>query len=195
MSESQAVLKITKPVKLLAFVAAASIIVTLVSGALGIVSMRNFFLRAIDPKHMRESAIAITGLKEPLPAPDFTYVMVSHPVVFMERAKDKAQISYWTYEGNADTDLAEDIDKAYGMGILSPQNWVKFQSIKAKGKKEINGRTVTYVQGPMKDAQDVTYEGLIASVQDGKKVTMLKAYQPSDRPFDTDQVLGWLVRP
>lgn len=195
--ESQAILKITRPVKLLALVSAAFIVLTLVGGALGIVSLREFFLKAIDPRYMRETAMAITGLPEPLPSPDFNYVMAArsaNSVVFMERPSDKAQVSYWSYAGDADTDPAQELDRAYDAGIVSPTSWPRFQSITSKGKRDINGRTVTFIQGPLKDPQGVTYEGIIACVLDGKKVLMLKDYQPSDRPFDTNQALGWLAR-
>lgn len=190
-------LKISGPIRLLAIASALVIVAAAVGIASGIVSMRNFFLQAIDPKYMRETATFITGFAEPVPEKGFNPVMaakLTKAVVFLENPKDKTQISFWRYQGE-DLDGEQELDRAYDMGIWTPTNWAKFQSITTKGKTEINGKTIAYLQGPLKDQAGDTYEGLIACTIEGDKIVMLQAMQPSDRPFDRDKVLAWLARP
>ena len=190
-------LKISGPIRLLAIASALVIVAAAVGIASGIVAMRNFFLQAIDPKYMRETATFITGLADPVPVPGFNQVMaakLTKAVIFLENPKDKTQVSFWRYEGE-DLDAVQELDRAYDMGIWTPTNWAKFQSITSKGKTEINGKTITYVQGPLKDQAGDTYEGLIACTIEGDNIVLLQAMQPSDRPFDRDKVLAWLARP
>ena len=190
-------LKISGPIRLLAIASALVIVAAAVGIASGIVAMRNFFLQAIDPKYMRETATFITGLADPVPVPGFNQVMaakLTKAVIFLENPKDKTQVSFWRYEGE-DLDAEQELDRAYDMGIWTPTNWAKFQSITSKGKTEINGKTITYVQGPLKDQAGDTYEGLIACTIKGDNIVLLQAMQPSDRPFDRDKVLAWLARP
>ncbi len=190
-------LKISGPIRLLAIASALVIVAAAVGIASGIVAMRNFFLQAIDPKYMRETATFITGLADPVPVPGFNQVMaakLTKAVIFLENPKDKTQVSFWRYQGE-DLDAVQELDRAYDMGIWTPTNWAKFQSITSKGKAEINGKTITYVQGPLKDQAGDTYEGLIACTIEGDKIVLLQAMQPSDRPFDRDKVLAWLARP
>lgn len=189
-------LKISGPIRLLAIASALVIVAAAVGIASGIVAMRNFFLQAIDPKYMRETATFITGLPDPVPVPGFNQVMakLTKAVIFLENPKDKTQVSFWRYQGE-DLDAVQELDRAYDMGIWTPTNWAKFQSITSKGKTEINGKTITYVQGPLKDQAGETYEGLIACTIEGDKIVLLQAMQPSDRPFDKDKVLAWLARP
>lgn len=190
-------LKISGPIRLLAIASALVIVAAAVGIASGIVAMRNFFLQAIDPKYMRETATFITGLPDPVPVPGFNQVMaakLTKAVIFLENPKDKTQVSFWRYQGE-DLDAVQELDRAYDMGIWTPTNWAKFQSITSKGKTEINGKTITYVQGPLKDQAGDTYEGLIACTIEGDKIVLLQAMQPSDRPFDKDKVLAWLARP
>ena len=190
-------LKISGPIRLLAIASALVIVAAAVGIASGIVAMRNFFLQAIDPKYMRETATFITGLADPVPVPGFNQVMaakLTKAVIFLENPKDKTQVSFWRYEGE-DLDAVQELDRAYDMGIWTPTNWAKFQSITSKGKTEINGKTITYVQGPLKDQAGDTYEGLIACTIKGDNIVLLQAMQPSDRPFDRDKVLAWLARP
>ncbi len=190
-------LKISGPIRLLAIASALVIVATAVGIATGIVSMRNFFLQAIDPKYMRETATFVTGFADPVPEPGFSQVMaakLAKAVIFLENPKDKTQVSFWRYQGE-DLDAVQELDRAYDMGIWTPTNWAKFQSITSKGKAEVNGKTITYVQGPLKDQSGNTYEGLIACTIAGDKIVVLQAMQPSDRPFDRDKVLAWLARP
>jgi|JI10StandDraft_1071094.scaffolds.fasta_scaffold46570_5 hypothetical protein len=190
-------LKISGPIRLLAIASALVIVAAAVGIASGIVAMRNFFLQAIDPKYMRETATFITGLADPVPVPGFNQVMaakLTKAVIFLENPKDKTQVSFWRYEGE-DLDAVQELDRAYDMGIWTPTNWAKFQSITSKGKTEINGKTITYVQGPLKDQAGDTYEGLIACTIEGDNIVLLQAMQPSDRPFDREKVLAWLARP
>jgi len=190
-------LKISGPIRLLAIASALVIVAAAVGIASGIVAMRNFFLQAIDPKYMRETATFITGLADPVPVPGFNQVMaakLTKAVIFLENPKDKTQVSFWRYEGE-DLDAVQELDRAYDMGIWTPTNWAKFQSITSKGKTEINGKAITYVQGPLKDQAGDTYEGLIACTIKGDNIVLLQAMQPSDRPFDRDKVLAWLARP
>lgn len=190
-------LKISGPIRLLAIASALVIVAAAVGIASGIVAMRNFFLQAIDPKYMRETATFITGLADPVPVPGFNQVMaakLAKAVIFLENPKDKTQVSFWRYQGE-DLDAVQELDRAYDMGIWTPTNWAKFQSITSKGKTEINGKTITYVQGPLKDQAGDTYEGLIACTIEGDNIVLLQAMQPSDRPFDRDKVLAWLARP
>ena len=190
-------LKISGPIRLLAIASALVIVAAAVGIASGIVAMRNFFLQAIDPKYMRETATFITGLADPVPVPGFNQVMaakLTKAVIFLENPKDKTQVSFWRYEGE-DLDAEQELDRAYDMGIWTPTNWAKFQSITSKGKTEINGKTITYVQGPLKDQAGDTYEGLIACTIKGDNIVLLQAMQPSDRPFDREKVLAWLARP
>ena len=120
---------------------------------------------------------------------------MTRAVIFLENPKDKTQVSFWRYQGE-DLDADQELDRAYDMGIWTPTNWAKFQSITSKGKKEINGKTVTYWQGPLKDQQgETTYEGLIACTITRDKIVVMQAMQPSDRPFDKDKLLAWLARP
>jgi hypothetical protein len=199
---------LSRPVKLLAFFAALAIVAAAAAIVLGIVSMRDFFIRAIDPKYMKETAAFVTGYADPIPEPGFNQIMaakMTRAVIFLENPKDKTQVSFWRYQGE-DLDAEQELDRAYDMGIWTPTNWAKFQSITSKGKKEINGKTVNYWQGPLKDQQgDTTYEGLIACIitrddtsAKGKaedKIVVMQAMQPSDRPFDKDKLLAWLARP
>lgn len=194
-------LKVSGLIRLLAIVSALVIVATAVGIASGIVAMRNFFLQAIDPTYMRETAAFITGFADPVPRPGFNQVMaakLTKAVIFLENPKDKTQVSFWRYQGE-DLDAVQELDRAYDMGIWTPTNWAKFQSITSKGKKEINGKVITYVQGPLKDQSGDTYEGLIACTISrdpaGDKIVLLQAMQPSDRPFDRDKVLAWLARP
>lgn len=194
-------LKVSRPIKVLATLAALIIVAAATGIGFGIVSMRNFFLQAIDPKYMRETAAFVTGFADPVPEAGFNQVMaarMTRAVIFLENPKDKTQVSFWSYKGE-DIDAVQELDRVYDMGIWTPSTWAKFQSIASKGKKEINGKKVTYVQGPMKDQAGDTYEGLIACTisadEGGDKIVLLQALQPSDRPFDTDKVLAWLARP
>ncbi|MFA6212546.1 MAG: hypothetical protein WCT03_07555 [Candidatus Obscuribacterales bacterium] len=200
-------LKVSRPIKVLATLAALIIVAAASGIAVGIVSMRNFFLQAIDPKYMRETAAFVTGFADPVPEAGFNQVMaarMTRAVIFLENPKDKTQVSFWSYKGE-DIDAVQELDRVYDMGIWTPSTWAKFQSITSKGKKEINGKKVTYIQGPMKDQAGDTYEGLIACTistnsaenaeEGGAKIVLLQALQPSDRPFDTDKVLAWLARP
>mgnify|MGYP000555971907 CR=1 FL=1 len=194
-------LKISGPIRLLAIASVLVIVATAVGIASGIVSMRNFFLQAIDPKYMRETAAFVTGFADPVPEAGFNPIMAAHltrAVIFLENPKNKTQVSFWRYQGE-DLDAVQELDRAYDMGIWTPSNWAKFQSVTSKGKAEVNGKTITYVQGPLKDQQGDTYEGLIACTISrdpaGEKIVLLQAMQPSDRPFDRDKVLAWLARP
>ncbi len=190
-------LKISRPIRILAIVSALAIVAAAAGIAAGIFSMRNFFLQAIDPKFMRETATFITGFAEPVPEPGFNPIMAVHlpaAVIFLENPKDKTEVSFWRYQGK-DLDAVQELDRAYDMGILMPTNSAKFQSITSKGKKEINGKTITYLQGPLKDQRGNTFEGLIACTIEGDKIVMLQAMQPSDRPFHSDRALAWLARP
>lgn len=200
-------LKVSRPIKFLAILAALAIVAAAAAIAFGIVSMRNFFIQAIDPKYMKETAAFVTGFADPIPEPGYNQVMAAHmtrAVIFLENPKDKTQVSFWRYQGE-DLDADQELDRAYDMGIWTPTNWAKFQSITSKGKKEINGKTVTYWQGPLKDQQgETTYEGLIACIitrdtsardKAGDKIVLMQAMQPSDRAFDKDKLLAWLARP
>ena len=146
---------------------------------------------------MRETAAFVTGFADPVPEAGFNPIMAAHltrAVIFLENPKNKTQVSFWRNQGE-DLDAVQELDRAYDMGIWTPTNWAKFQSISSKGKTEINGKAITYVQGPLKDQAGDTYEGLIACVIEGDKIVLLQAMQPSDRPFDKDKVLAWLARP
>ena len=200
-------LNVSRPIKVLAFMAALAIVATATAIALGIVSVRNFFTQAVDPKYMKETAAFVTGFADPIPESGFNQVMaaqMTRAVIFLENPKDKTQVAFWRYPGER-LDADQELDSAYDMGILTPTNWAKFQSITSKGKIEINGKTITYWQGPLKDQQgDTTYEGLIACIitrdksardKAGDKIVLMQAMQPSDRPFDKDKLLAWLARP
>lgn len=195
-------LNVSRSIKVLAFFAALVIVAVAAAIALGIVSMRNFFIQAVDPKYMKETAAFVTGFADPIPEPGFKPVMaarMTRAVIFLENPKDKTQVSFWRYQGES-LDADQELDSAYDMGIWTPTNWAKFQSITSKGKKDINGKTVTYWQGPLKDQQgETTYEGLIACTitrdKGGDKIVTMQAMQPSDRPFEMDKLLAWLARP
>ncbi|CAN5593931.1 hypothetical protein BH11CYA1_BH11CYA1_25010 [soil metagenome] len=190
-------LKLSGPIKVLAASAALLILSAACAIGFGIVSMRNFFIQAIDAKYMSDTAVFITGVANPVAEPGFKPIMAAHltrAVVFFENVKDKTQVSFWSYTGE-DLDAVQELDRVYDIGIWTPSNWAKFQSITNKGKKTINGQAVTYVQGPLKDQAGDTYEGLIACTIQGDKIVLLQTMQPSDRPFDTDKVLAWLARP
>ncbi len=186
--------KITNPVKMLAGLAAFCIIAAAVSGAAGIVMMRDFFKKSVDPQAMSETTTYITGAADPLPG--FTKVMaarLSRSVVFLQ-SPDHTEVSFWRYETPEVVDPDEELEHMYDNGIWTPTKWAHFQSAAKASKKEIDGRTITYWQGRLKDQQGTIYEGLIACQAEGKKVQMIQVIQPSDRPFDTNKALGWLAQ-
>jgi len=186
-------LKISPAVKLLAGLAAFTILSAAVSGAVGIVMMRDFFKKSVDPQAMIETTTYVTGRPDPLPG--FSKVMaarINRAVVFLQRP-DNTEVSFWRYESLDAVDPDQELDRIYDYGIWTPTKWAHFQSRQKASTKEIDGRTITYWQGQLKDQQGIIYEGLIACLVVGKRVQLLEVIQPSDRPFDIDASLNWLA--
>ncbi len=188
-------LKITTPVKMLAALAAFCIIAAAVSGVWGIVMMRDFFKKSVNPQAMSEVSTYITGSADPLPG--FTKVMAASinpgAVVFLQ-SPDHTEVLFWRYQRSSVVDPDEELERMYDNGIWTPTKWAHFQSAAKASKKEIDGRTITYWQGRLKDQDGTIYEGLIACLAEGKMVRIIEVIQPSDRPFDTNKALGWLAQ-
>ena len=194
-------------IKIAAALAAVALILAGVGGVMTISWARTAMLNAIDQPHIAATLKRIGEFPDHLLFDDKNepngqyHAVLGGPlplldadgVAFDEKAAQLQFIISRYKSVSSDPDALEEIDHFYEFPALLPtMTGGKFVSIVDKAKVPIAGRQFNYETVLLKDDRGASYKGMIGCLVAGRKVVVVEAASPAERPFDSKFVLDFL---
>lgn len=209
-----------KPVKVLACLGFAYILIGALSGVLLVEGMRKFGRDSVDPVVVARvaSEVGLPSFDKLSGAGWQPYLAISFKergaVVLLEQAQNQECVTLAKLNDGKNDRFAdegkflEQLSDYVLCGTRTTPSVSTFQSIKEKGKLFFDGTVVSdgkpnpelrekepyvrFLEGTMVDERKRQYSGMVGLYRSGKKLFIVEASVPADKPFDKGTVLALL---
>lgn len=210
------------PVKIMACLGAAFILIGALTGVVIVESLRQFGREIVDPAVVARVAkeVGFENLDKSANALWQPYLGISlkerGAIVMLEQAQMQECAIVARLNDGKDEDFVdegkflEQLSNFVLCGTRTAPSFNSFQSIKEKGKLYFDGTVVSdgkpntdlkekekepyvrFLEGTMVDESKQQYVGMIGLYRSGKKLFIVEASVPADKPFDKGAVLALL---
>jgi hypothetical protein len=197
-AKSKKQIQVPAPLKIVAGLSLILIVGGYCLGLSLIYLARDLGRKITDPAYMT-LAIKQAGLQDP--GADYKKVVgLQHEktgYICLERVSDGALFVMLGKPLAEDEDvvpLADVVSKYYEFGFLNPKSNLFFQAITKKDKRKVKGKELSYFEADLKDVNNSLYHGAIGCIREGKRLLLIEAAQPADKPFEMQSVDSLLER-